>query len=562
LNHRTSSSKHLILAITLLLVTSLGLVTPVPAAAAPPFTLTVQPTRQTISPGMSASYSITVTSSGGFNSPVVLNLANAASLPTSISMPSFFPSNVATPPAGGSGFAIIIIQTTDLTPVDDYQLMISGTGGGFTESATVVLSVTNVSTFHVYASPASQIVGLGYSNQFQIVVASLDDFSSNVALSLVTPPFGISYTITPSTVTPPTGATATATLGVSVATDLTPGDYALIIEASLPDCIAGNCVDYTFVVVQVPSVTEFQIAVSPTAQSVVINQDVSLDVQAMSVGGFSSNVQLDLQRVPSGVDFSFNPTTLSPSPTENSPATSILTISPSSNALAGSYNVDVVATSQGVMEISTITLTIVPITTQLTLTVPDTAVKRGDTFTVVGSISPVIPGAAVNVVYTRPDGSEFTRTVQTASDGTFSDQYTPETVDLVGAWKVRAEYIGGGAYIGSTTQSYDFQVVSKTFLETYGLLWLADYALWIVLLFIVAVLIVAAAFMALRRRAHGEKKGGPSPGAVVATTQSPPVWQSRPPAPTPAATKVCYNCGRVIAALARFCDRCDAPQLV
>ena len=551
--------KHFFLIVTLLFVVSLGLVAP--ATATGSFTVTVQQSTQTISPGMAAAYSITVTSSGGFTSPVTLSLSNAASLPTSISVSSFYPSNTVTPPAGGSEFAIIVVQTTGSTPVDTYQLTISGTGGGFTDSATVVLEVTYTTTFHAYVTPLSQTIGLGYSKQYQIAVASLGDFSSPVALSLMTPPYGISYTITPSTVTPPVGDAATATLEVSVSPDVTPDNYALMVRASLPDCFTttSDCVDYSFVVVQVPSVTEFQIAVSPSTQSVAINQDASFTVQAASVGGFYSDIQLNLNRVPAGVDFSFNPTTITP--TETNPATSTLTISPSTSALAGDYNVDVIGTSQGITKTSTITLTIAAITTQLTLNVPTTAVKRGDTFTVSGSISPVQSGAAINLIYTRPDGSEFTRTVQTGPDGTFSDQYTPQTVDLVGPWKIRDEYVGGGAYSSSQSQVYDFQVVETTFLETYGLLWIADYALWIVLLIIVIVVVIMGVIVALRRRSREEKRRPSSPApALVPAPTSPSVWQRTPPVVAPTATKVCFNCGQVIAANARFCDKCDATQ--
>jgi len=551
--------------LTLLLVMSFGLVAP--AMAAPSFDMTVQPTTQTISPGMSAAYSITVTSNGGFNSPVRLGLDNAASLPTSISVASFYPSSTVTPAAGESEFVILVIQTTDSTLIGEYKLTISGTGGGFADSVTVLLEVTNLATFHVTTSPIARTIGLGYSNQYQIGVASLGDFSSNVALSLMPPPLGISYTINPSTVTPPPGDSATATLDVSVSPDTIPDNYALIVKASLPDCTSGtlctgtsDCVDYSFVVVQVPSVTEFQITASPLMQTVTINQDSSLTVQAASVGGFSSDIQLNLNRVPAGVDFSFNPTTVTP--TETNPATSTLTLSPSTTALPGSYEMDLVGTSQGITKTSTIELTIAPITTQLTLDVPSTEVKRGDTFTVTGSISPVIAGAAINLVYTRPDGSEFTRTVETASDGTFSDQYTPETVDLVGPWKVRAEYNGGSAYVGSQSQTYDLQVVEKMFLEQYGLLWVADYALWIVLLIIALITIVTAATVALQRRSREEKTCPSSPAPVLAPPPAAPsLWQPAPPAALPV-TKVCFNCGQVIAANARFCDRCDTPQPV
>jgi len=553
--------KYLVSVAALLLVVSLGLMAPASAQTAS-FGLTVQPAAQTVSPGMSAAYSIAVTSSAGFTSPVTLSLSNVGSLPSSITVSSFYPSNVVTPPAGGSDFAILVIQTTTSTPLGTYQLTISGTGGGLTQSGTIALVVTDETTFAISAVPVSRTIGLGDSNQYQISVASLGDFSSPVTLSVAGLPYGVSYAISSSSVTPPAGGVASATLLVSVGQDAIPGDYALIVSGSSTGCTTlyyetAQCVDYSFVVAQVPSVTDFQINVSPSAQSVVINQYASFAVQVTSLGGFSSNVVLSLQRVPNGVSSSFTATTLTP--TDNNPETSTLTLSPSTTAQPGVYSVDVVGTSGGVTKTYTISLTIMPIAIQLTLNDPITGVKLGDTFTVLGSVSPAQAGAVITIVFTRPDGSEFTNTVQTGSNGVFSDQYTPVTVDLVGSWKVMAEYVGTGPYNSSSTSAYSFQVVPKSFLEQYGLLWLPDYALWIALLAVAIVVITIGGIMAVKRASQYDAKSGTRHLGLHRAQPTSAVFSA--PSQLPAApTKRCVNCGRVLVANARFCDECAMPQ--
>jgi hypothetical protein len=550
-----------VLLFALLIITSL-----LPSAtAAWAFDVTVQPSRQTIAPGMPTAFTVLVSSTGGFNAPVKLQVDNQASLPSSISA-VFTPSTV-TPPADGSGYAILVISTTTSTPTKEYKLTISGTGGGLTDSATVTLEVTTKSTFAVSASPFSQVIGLTYSKQFTVTVTSLGQFSSSVSLTLDQVPYGVSYSFDRPSVTPPPGSSDYATLTISVGANASPNVYALIIRASADGgLVTSDRVHYSFVVVDVPATTGFQINVPSAPQTIVIGQPVSLKVGVVSIGGFSSDVDLDLGRVPSGLTYSFDPTTVTPKP--DSPATSTLLLTATTDATPGDYDVDVTGSSQGTTNKSTIRLTIQPVTTQLSLALALTNIRRGDAIPVSGGISPAVSGASVNLIYTRPDGTEFTRTVKASSTGVFSDQYTP---DNVGQWKVRAEYNGDSAHKGSKSSVLEFQVSEKTFLEL-----IQENALWIVIGIIVVAALGAGVYMTRRRR--GEERRGPPPAAA------PTLW----PAPAPSAAEVaeapaplapprarverreapplilprkkCFNCGEVVSAQAKFCDKCRAPQ--
>jgi hypothetical protein len=184
--------------------------------------------------------------------------------------------------------------------------------------------------------------------------------------------------------------------------------------------------------------------------------------------------------------------------------------------------------------------------------------------TVSGGISPAVSGASIDLIYTRPDGTEFPRTVTTSSTGAFSDQYTP---DKVGSWNVRAEYNGDSAHRASKSSTLGFQVTQKTVLEL-----IQQYALWIVLGIIIVAALGAGIYMTRPRR-------GPPPAAPPPTlwvTPAPPAVgvpeapvplgpprakvERREAAPLILPRKKCFNCGEVISGQAKFCDKCRAPQ--
>ena len=554
-----------VLLFALLFVASLPLIPP--ATGAQGLDVTVQPSRQTIAPGMPTAFTVLVSSTGGFNAPVKLQLDNQASLPSSISA-VFTPSTV-TPPADGSGYAILVISTTTSTPTKEYTLTISGTGGGVTDSATVTLEVTTKTTFTVSASPFSQIIGLTYSKQFAITVTSLGQFSSSVSLTLDQVPYGVSYSFDPASVTPPPGSSAYTTLTLSVGADASPNVYALIIRASADGGLAASDrVHYSFVVVDVPAITGFQINLPSTTQTIVIGQPVSLTVEVDSIGGFSSGVVLALGRVPSGLTYLFDPNSVTPKP--DTPATSTLQLTATTKATPGDYDVDVTGSSQGTTNKSTIGLTIQPVTTSLGLTLALTNIKSGDAIPVSGQILPAVSGASINLIYTRPDGTEFTRPITASSAGAFSDQYIP---DKVGGWEVRAEYTGDTTHKGSKSSILEFQVTEKTLLEL-----IQENALWIVIGIIVVAALGLGVYMTARRR--GEERRGPPPAAaptlrLVPAPPAVPLAVTGAPAP-PAAPraraerreaaplilprKKCFNCAEVISAQAKFCDKCRAPQ--
>jgi len=102
----------------------------------PDFTMTVSPTSAQISRGQSGNFTITITSSGGFASPVSLTLSGQ---PTDVTG-TFTPSSV-TPPSGGSATSTLAVSVGATATPGSYTLTITGTSGSLSRQTTVALTV-------------------------------------------------------------------------------------------------------------------------------------------------------------------------------------------------------------------------------------------------------------------------------------------------------------------------------------------------------------------------------------------------------------------------------------
>ena len=96
------------------------------------FEISVYPESQTVNPGGSATFLVTVTSIDGFVSPVDLS---ATGLPDGAT--AYFNPNPVTP----TGNSILTISTCEDTPTGSYPITIIGTGGGLTRSTSTTITV-------------------------------------------------------------------------------------------------------------------------------------------------------------------------------------------------------------------------------------------------------------------------------------------------------------------------------------------------------------------------------------------------------------------------------------
>jgi subtilase family serine protease len=106
-----------------------GLISALLSGGTASFSLSANPNTLTIARGKSGTSTITATASGGFNA----NISLTANLPGV----SFNPATI----TGGSGTSVMTVPVGRTVKLKSYNLVVTGTGGGISQTATVVVTV-------------------------------------------------------------------------------------------------------------------------------------------------------------------------------------------------------------------------------------------------------------------------------------------------------------------------------------------------------------------------------------------------------------------------------------
>ncbi len=181
------------------------------AGILPDFRVTADPATQTVAPGNSISYSVTITPSNGFSNAVTLSVSG---LPTGAA--GTFTPNPAT------GTATLVVTTSGSTPLGSYPLTITGVSGTLTHTTTATLGVS-IPDFSLSATPATQGVLQGASANYSVTINPTSGFSNAVTLSVSGLPNGATGTFTPNP------ATGSSTLAVTTGGATPVGSYPLTI---------------------------------------------------------------------------------------------------------------------------------------------------------------------------------------------------------------------------------------------------------------------------------------------------------------------------------------------
>jgi PKD repeat protein len=163
------------------------------------FALSAAPSSQSVVPGGSASYTITVNPGTGFSGNVSFGVSG---LPTGATA-TFNPAAVNT-----SGSTVLTVTTAVGTPAGSSQLVITGNTGAFRRTVNLTLVVSG--TFSLSASPASATIKRGGGTNYTITITGA---SSPVALSVSGLPKFASSRFSPSSVAG--SGTATLTIGTN-----------------------------------------------------------------------------------------------------------------------------------------------------------------------------------------------------------------------------------------------------------------------------------------------------------------------------------------------------------
>lgn len=179
--------------------------------ATPDFSLSVSPTSQTVVQGTPATYTVTITRTGGFIGSVSFTVSGLGSGATGT-----FSSSPTT-----ANSSALTVATTTTAATGTYPLTITGVSGNLTRTTTASLAVSAppVPDFSLSATPTSQTVVQGLSTSYTVTVARSGGFTSSVSLSVSGLPTGASGLFSPNP------ATTTSTLTIATTAAVAPGSF-------------------------------------------------------------------------------------------------------------------------------------------------------------------------------------------------------------------------------------------------------------------------------------------------------------------------------------------------
>ncbi|MEP6718567.1 MAG: SBBP repeat-containing protein [bacterium] len=178
------------------------------ATPAADFAVSASPPSQTVNPGNSTTYTITVTPAGGFTGNVVLSVSGLSADASS----AFNPSSINIPDANAKS-SVLTITTTSSTPPGTYTLTISASSGNLQHNTSVSLIVAGPTSANLAltktASPNPAIVNTNLT--YRIVVTNKGPSPATNVVLTDTLPAGITLNSASSTQGTPCSGTTTIT---------------------------------------------------------------------------------------------------------------------------------------------------------------------------------------------------------------------------------------------------------------------------------------------------------------------------------------------------------------
>jgi subtilase family serine protease len=274
---------------------------------------------------------------GGFDAAIALSVSG---LPSGVTG-KFSPSTIAAP---GGGISTLNLSTTSSMAGGQWTPVVTATGGGITKTATFSLTVDVPGSFAFNQSKSFLTIPAGSSGQETVTSTISGSFNSSLTLSASSVPAGVTVTFSPASIAAPGAGTSTVT--VAVGSSVASGTYDIVLTAIGPKSSQGVTLQ-----VNVPNVT---VTLSSSSLTFTHGGSGSITVTTQGIGSFSSAVTLAATGLPQGVTAAFSPAAI-PAPGSGS---STLTLTSTSSTLSGMYVLTVNAVGNGVTNSASIPLTI------------------------------------------------------------------------------------------------------------------------------------------------------------------------------------------------------------
>ncbi len=307
------------------------------------FTNVISNSPQTVFPTQTATFNGTLTSQGGYNSPV--NITCTGTTPTTCT-PAPTP---LTPTTGGATYTVTAGGT-----VGDYSFNAHAVGtdaGTTTHDAAITLHVVDFALTAPSPNTLNVVQG-STSNQSTFVVSASGSFAGSVTLSCPSGlPTGAACAFSPSATVSPTSSTpVTVTLTVTASGTTPVGNTTVTLSANTTGAPAAKT--QTFALHVTAPVPSFTLGASPSSLTVVpAGLGVTSTITVTGQNGFNGSVTLAASGLPTGVL-----ATLVPNPTTT---TSTLTLTASASAVPGTATVTITGTSGALTASVMIPLTVV-----------------------------------------------------------------------------------------------------------------------------------------------------------------------------------------------------------
>ncbi len=311
-----------------------------PTGSGPGLEINLSATSISAAQGASAMVTVTLGVSGGFNSTVALS---ATGLPAGVTA-GFTPASLAAP---GSGASTLTLNASSQAAAGTYTVQVTANGGTVTQNATLNLTITPPVGFTLSLGTPSVTLAQGGVAMAGVNVAVSGGFNNAVALSATGVPAGVTASFAPATLAAPGSGASTLTL--SAGAQAVAGNYTIQVAAT-----GGTVTQSASLNVTIAQPRNFALALA--ASSVSVKQGASAtDGLTVSVsGGFSNAVALAAAGLPAGVTASFSPASLA---APGSGASTLL-VSASSQAVPGSYPIQITATGGGITQSRALTVTL------------------------------------------------------------------------------------------------------------------------------------------------------------------------------------------------------------
>jgi hypothetical protein len=244
------------------------------------FTLSVSPASQSVAPGNSVSYTVPITRTIGFSTPVTLSTSG---LPSGVTT-SFTPN-----PADAS--SILTVNAGSSAPAGSFPFTITGVAGAVTRTFNATLVIASRS-FTLSASPSAQTVSPGGTASYGINIAPTGGFNDPVTFSVSGLPSGATATFTPNP------ASVSSTLSVATTASTPPGGYTLTITGTSAGLTRTTTVTLTVTAV---AAGDFSLSASPASRTVAPGEATTYTVTINRTGGFSLVLSGSVTGAPAGV---------------------------------------------------------------------------------------------------------------------------------------------------------------------------------------------------------------------------------------------------------------------